>query len=267
MTKMIRRRAALAAALSFPLAFAAGPAVAMPPPPPPQAMVRFDALYIPALSLTSAAQADAKAGPKAVAALLRLRQAWPALRADLLAQWPVPSARREWAAALVAVDRALAGGDTAGARADWAAAHEALEAVRPAMLQARQGAGIDYFVDRLTAFHEPMETLALAGAKLQPAQLTAAKRAELEGAFAEARALWRAIETHPADPAAHALSPARAAQLAKGLADETAALSRLSEALRGSDAAALLKAASAIKPPFARSFTAFGLAEGESLAP
>jgi hypothetical protein len=38
----------------------------------------------------------------------------------------------------------------------------------------------------------------------------------------------------------------------------TAALARLSDALRGTDNAALLKAAVAIKPPFAHTFTAFG---------
>jgi hypothetical protein len=37
----------------------------------------------------------------------------------------------------------------------------------------------------------------------------------------------------------------------------------LSDALRGNDDAAMLKAAAAIKPPFARAFTVFGGAEGE----
>jgi hypothetical protein len=53
-----------------------------------------------------------------------------------------------------------------------------------------------------------------------------------------------------------------------GLADGAVALSRLSGALRGADAAALLKAASALKPPYAScAFTAFGAAEGERIAP
>ena len=54
------------------------------------------------------------------------------------------------------------------------------------------------------------------------------------------------------------MSEAQQAQFNKGMADVTQALSRLSDALRGADNAALLKAAAAIKPPFARTFTAFG---------
>jgi hypothetical protein len=113
-------------------------------------------------------------------------------------------------------------------------------------------------MDRLTAFHEPMEVLAVAGSGTAPQDLTPALRAELERAFVEARALWRAIEQNLPNPQAYGLKDARLAQFNKGLADESAALSRLSDALRGSDNAALLKAAVALKPPFSRTFTAFG---------
>jgi hypothetical protein len=237
---------------------------------PPRAMVHFDALYIPLLSLTNAAQGNAaqgdpKAAVKAAAAAERLRQQWPALRKQLAGQWPAAGGQRGWDAALASVDKQLAEASGAVARGDWKGAHEALETVRLAMWKARQAAGVDYFVDRLTAFHEPMELLALAGAKGQPAPLGSAQRAQLEQAFAEARALWRSIENNPPDVLAHALSPARASQLSKGLADEGVALARLSDALRGQDDAALLKAASAIKPPYARSYTAFGVADGEAL--
>ena len=41
------------------------------------------------------------------------------LRSALVAQWPAASGQRAWAAALVTVDRALADGEAAVARADW----------------------------------------------------------------------------------------------------------------------------------------------------
>ena len=85
-----------------------------------------------------------------------------------------------------------------------------------------------------------------------------AKRAELEQTYAEASALWRSVEQPAPDLKAFRLSEAQIAQFNKGLADVTAAMSRLSEALRGADDAALLKALVAVKPPFARTFTAFG---------
>ena len=151
------------------------------------------------------------------------------------------------------------------ARLDWQRAHDALEPVRIDLMQVRQTAGFDYFIDRLTAYHEPMEVLAGAGATFKPDAMDARRRAELEQTYVQAAARWRDIEQHLAEVPAHRLSTARDAQLRQGLAAAATALSRLSDALRGTDAAALLAAARAIKPPFARAFTAFGLADGETL--
>lgn len=240
-------------------------ASAATPPAARDAMVRLDALYIPALSLTSAAQADAKAGARAQAAVARLQQAWPALRAALQAAPPSPQAAMPWQQALQQAGQQLARAGHSTAAGQWKQAHEDLEPVRERLMQVRVAAGFDYFVDRLTAYHEPMEALALAGLNTTPAALTAERRAELEHHFAEAAARWRAVEQATVDAAAYRLSAARASQLRQALADEAQALSRLSAALRGADNAALLAAARAIKPPFARAFTAFGLAEGETL--
>lgn len=230
-------------------ATAAGPDALAP-------MVRFDALYIPLLSLTSAAQADAAAAPRARAAAARLQQAWPALQQALAAQPPAPAQRTAWQQMLQQAGRHMADADKAIARNDWARAHEALEPVRIGLMKVRQAAGFDYFVDRLTAFHEPMEELVLAAGK--------GSLAGMEPVFAHAAALWRAVESHPVDAATYRLSTQRQSQLRAGLAAEAQALSRLSDALRGGDTAAALAAAKAIKPPFARAFTAFGLAEGET---
>ena len=217
--------------------------------------VDLDAVYIPALALTSAAQSDAAVSDKARAAMQRLDARWPALRGRLQASLgSSPDTRKT----IAAVDAHIAGGRKAVAKGDFKAAHEALEEVRIDLMKARTARGVDYFVDRLTAYHEPMEVLALAGLQLKPQDLTPTKKAEMEKAFAEARALWHGIEQHRPRPADYALDAARAAQFEKGVADETVALTRLSDAFRGQDAAALLKAAQAIKPPFARTFTAFG---------
>lgn len=251
----------LMAGLALPWAASA----ATPPGATLAAMVRLDALYIPVLSLTTAAQNDAKAATRATAAAQRLLAAWPSLRQALAMQAPAPAQHEAWLQALRQADAQFSRCEQSVGRGQWALAHEELEPVRIALMQVRQAAGYDYFVDRLTAFHEPMEVLALAGAKLQAAALDARQRNTLEQAFADARARWAEVEKHPADVRAHQLSAAREAQFRKGLVDEAAALSRLSDALRGSDSGTLLAAAKAIKPPFSRVFTAFGLADGESL--
>lgn len=221
--------------------------------------IALDAVYIPALSLTNAAPGT-PAADKARAAMQRLDAAWPALRAALLQDLTAGTPAQAAAArkTLAKVDGSLAASRKAVAANDFKGAHGALEDVRIDLMHLRRARGVDYFMDRLTAFHEPMEVLALAGASTAPQALTPAKREELEKVFAEARALWREIEQNLPNPQAYGLDAAQRAQFDKGMADETAALSRLSDALRGSDNAALLKAATAIKPPFARTFTAFG---------
>lgn len=231
------------------------------------AMVATDAAYIPALALTSAAAADAKAVPKAQAAFERLQRQWPSLQAALAARPPAAAQPKAWAAALLQVDRRLRTTAPMVTKGDWAGAHDALEGVRDDLMAVRTQAGFPYFVDRLTAFHAPMETLALMASSTSPAALTAAQRVQMETAFAQARALWAVVEREAGDLGAYRLSPAREAQLRQGMAAESVALSAMSEALRGSDNRALLAAAAALKKPYSRAFTAFGAAEGETLAP
>lgn len=222
--------------------------------------IALDAVYIPALSLTNAKPGDTAGADKARAAMQRLDADWPALRAVLLKDLSGKTPAQAAAArkTLAQVDKALADSRKAMAAGNNAAAHTALEDVRIDLMKLRRTQGVDYFMDRLTAFHEPMEVLALAGNTLKPQDLTPVKRAEMEKIYAEARALWRSIEQNLPDLKAYRLNEAQQAQFNKGMADVSAAMTRLSDALRGNDNAALLKAAAAIKPPFARTFTAFG---------
>lgn len=254
------------AALSFLRIATAATALALAPglalATPLGDMVAFDAVYIPALSMSTGASQDPRSVPKAQASIGQLERAWPELKRQLAGTWP-GAAPAGWAESLASVERQIRAATSAAARADWKAAHEALEPVRITLMKARQAQGMDYYVDGLTAFHAPMETLALAGSTWQPGTLDSTRRAQLELAYAQARALWRGIEHQPIDAAAYGLPADKQAQLRQAIEEESAALARLSDALRGNDDAATLKAAAAIKPPFARAFTVFGRAEGE----
>lgn len=246
----------LAATLLLALSLTAGAA-------PLDDMVALDAAYIPALASTSAAAQNTSAVPRAQAALAALQTQWPTLRRRLGATWGArPPA--VWTTALNGAGRQIAEAATAASRADWTQAHEALEPVRLELAKARRQLGMDYAVDRLTAFHGPMEDLARAGATWPATSVDAARRSELERHFAHARARWHTVEASTIDAAAHGLSAARAAQLRQAMDAESAALSRLSDALRADDTARLLKAAVAIKPPFARAFTSFGQSDGDA---
>jgi hypothetical protein len=227
------------------------------------AMIAFDSVYIPPLFLTGAAGKSAEGPARASAALARLQVQWPALRSRLLAAWPGDAG---WRRTLDSVQGQIAESDRMAARGAWPEAHEALEHIRATLKKAREARGMDYALDRFVAFHDPMEHLAAAATQWTPATLGPAQRDRIERLYVEARVRWRAVEALELKASALRLTPTRETQLRKAMADESAALALLSQALRGDDAAALLKAAAATKPPFIRAYTAFGLAQGDALA-
>lgn len=229
-------------------------------------MVAFDARFIPALASTSAAGADPRVADRARASVGQLVSAWPTLRRRLEAAGAGTPGRARWPAMLAELDRRIAETDALVRQARFAEAHEALEHVRPAMLEARRAAGIDYFVDRLVEYHEPMEVLVAMAPAAREGRLGERERAAMVRAFAQARAAWIAIERTPLDADRHGLSAQRLEQYRRGVADETEALSRLSEALRSGDGTVLAAAAEALKPPFARAYVAFGQAPDPSAA-
>lgn len=219
-------------------------------------MADFDAIYIAALAASTAAATDSSKAPGARRTLDALQAQWTTQQLALLAAWGTP-APSTWAAAVGSAGARIAAAVKAGVSPDWHAVHEELEEVRVTLREARVALGMDYFVDRLTAYHGPMEQLALAGTQWKPGDLTPQRRAELERAWRQCLALWEGIERFPFDAAAHGLAPAQGAQLQAALTQERQALQALGAAMAGSDDAALLRAAAGVKPPFARAFTAF----------
>ncbi len=231
------------------LAASLAPANAATPlaPEARQAMLAFDAHYIPPLFLTGSAPKSETGPAKARAALQRLIDGWPASRRALAAA--VPGDAR-WSRALDVVQTHLEKSATQDAASDWAGSHETLEHVREALFEARRAIGIDYTLDAYTAYHGAMEALANA---------TRVDRSAFTSDLASARRLWRALDEMPLDAAAHGLDAARAGQLAKARQDETAALAQLEQALATqAPDADVLKAAAALKPPFIRAYLSFG---------
>lgn len=233
-----------------------GVAVVKVPAGAVRTMADFDAVYIAALAASTAAATDSSKAPAARRTLDALQAQWATQQRALLAAWGTP-APSNWTSAVGTAGARIAAAVKAGTRPDWHAVHEELEEVRVGLREARVALGMDYFVDRLTAYHAPMEQLALAGTQWKPGDLTPQRRAELEHAWRQCMALWEGIERFPFDAAAYGLDPARSAQLQAALAQERQALQALGAALAGSDDATLLRAAAGVKPPFARAFTAF----------
>jgi hypothetical protein len=216
-----------------------------------QDMVRLDKIYIASLALTS--QGKVAESRKVVSAL---QLEWQAFRKRHYnanprdAQWKpdfdhVNSMVNE-AVKIVASERVVTD------------AHESLEHVRQVLMSLRQRNRIDYFIDRLTAFHEPMEAIVLAAKDKTGDTLTEADIARIRKALPQAEQAWQRVATANLDASDYMLVPAQADDARKLMALEKTSLGALKNALAAGDKARIAQAAVAIKPNFAKLFMTFG---------
>ena len=216
-----------------------------------QDMVRLDKVYIAALSLSS--QGKAAETRKAMGDLTRT---WGGFRDRHRAANPQDP---QWQKDFEAVEH-LIGEATAMANSERKVtdAHEALEEVRIVMMKLRSRNGIEYFIDRLTAFHEPMEGIVLAAKDKSPEQLAERDIARISELLPQAVALWGQVVQAQFDAATYQLDSEAYAKAHRLMQLEQQALAELRAALAAGDRARIAKAAVAIKPSFAALFMTFG---------
>ena len=215
-----------------------------------QDMVRLDKVYIAALALSS--QGKTAETRKAMADLTR---SWRGFDERYRAGNPSDA---QWAKDFDAVTHHI---DEASAIAasdrKVTDAHEALEEVRIVLWRLRERNGVEYFIDRLTAFHEPMEGIVLAAKDKSGMQLTDADLAKIRTLLPQAEALWRRAMDTPFDATTYQLDAAGYAKARHLMQQEQQALATLGGALASGDRERIAKAAVAIKPNFAALFMTF----------
>jgi hypothetical protein len=131
-------------------------------------------------------------------------------------------------------------------------AHEALETVRIVFWKARKDMGIDYFLDLLTAFHEPMETF------VDLAEKPDADPARLRSLLAELSEKWTVVEKTKLDTELFGLSEEKAVKYAGMVKKEREVLSSLPALIDGGDQDALVKTAGTVKTTFSQTYMIFG---------
>lgn len=137
-------------------------------------------------------------------------------------------------------------------------AHEVLEEVRMVMMKLRARNEIDYFVDRLTAFHEPMEAIVLAAKDKTPETLGGADIRRIQETLPKAEALWKRVMAGNLDGSTYLLDAGQLERARKLMRTEEQTLAALKSALAGGDKAEIIKAAVGVKPNFAALFMTFG---------
>jgi hypothetical protein len=125
-------------------------------------------------------------------------------------------------------------------------------------MKLRQRNHLDYFVDALTTFHEPMETIVLAAKDRTSDTLTEADIAHIRKMLPQAEQAWQRVAAARLDADDYMLAPAQADDARKLMALEAASLSALKDALASDDKARIVRAAVAVKPHFAKLFMTFG---------
>jgi len=216
-----------------------------------QSMVRLDKRYIPVLALTSAEKLEPSR--KAMAALLpeweRFREGHKGMQKQD-SGWQADIERIEQQ--FLSVQKQLVSGH------ELIAAHEDLEQVRVILLGLRERNGIDYFVDHLTRFHEPMEQIVLQVKGKAPAQLSDQDVAAIQQQLGIATILWQMVITTPVEKKLYGFSAQKIKQIELLIQEEKAALMQLQGALESGANEKIISAALGVKPAFAQQFKLFG---------
>lgn len=138
-------------------------------------------------------------------------------------------------------------------------AHDALEAARMTMLDLRPLNGFPKFItDKMTLFHEPMETIVLSLKGKFPGQLDSVLLEELAGHLVEAEKTWSDVEKCPVDPSLWGFSVAQMNKFYTLVADERARLDAFKNAMASGDQAAIIATGMALKPQFVEAYKMFG---------
>jgi hypothetical protein len=230
-----------AAALLLSL-FAGSAAAALPPLLADSAAL--DRSYIPALMLS-----NGKDPAKARAAQETYEQAWAAFAAKHRNAKPGDAG---WTQMFAVIDKANAEARAAPAPARWATRTTRRSSAR------RHELHDEAPVPARPAYRFPRDDGTDHPRRRRAAGDGAAEIASCARKAAEARKLWQAVKTARWSPEDYGLDAARTESYRAALVAEDKALDELGAALDAGDGARILKAAPAIKPPFAKAYAAFG---------
>lgn len=214
-------------------------------------MVHFDQAYIPVLALTSAAEVKASRS-----SFMVFENVWHDFKHKYYSKAGNDAL---WKSDFDKIDGYVRASKKIIRRGtNIKAAHEELEHVRVVLMHLRERNGIEYYVDHLTRFHEPMEKIVLAVKGKTAATLTDDALSVIKRTLPEARLLWHSVRNSKFDASLYEFNKAKAEMLTTLVNKEQVALTKLHEAVKAKDKAQIIQAGLAIKPNFAKLFKAFG---------
>ena len=214
-------------------------------------MVHFDQVYIPVLALTS----EEKVEP-ARRAMAMLEPEWNMFKTKY---YSLSGNDTHWQHDFDKVDAYIQSGKAIIKRGTkLKEAHEEFEHIRVVFMGLRARNNIEYFIDHLTRFHEPMERIVLAVKGKTEATLTDKDLGVVKNTIAEARRLWQITSDANLDAVLYGFNKEKTQILHALIEKESLALKHLQKAIKRGNKKEIIQTGLAIKPNFARLFKAFG---------
>jgi hypothetical protein len=216
-------------------------------------MARVDRVLIPALALTSEGQLT----ERTVMAVKTLKVDWPLFEHE--------ARGGPWEEALMSARDMVFQADARIDRHEPLLAHQALEAVRGTLYEGRRRAGVQYFPDRLVAFHKVLQSMMGVVRGKAPADLTEGDVRRLAELLGEAEAHWQQAEGAEFTPEVYGFSEEKAGLLAERMQRVRRALASCGTALRAGDPDSILTYVLRLRAPFEEVYFLFGDFEGLAL--
>lgn len=214
-------------------------------------MISFDRGYIPALAMTS----QNKVEPSRKA-LKILKGEWEQFKGKY---YDSSTSDENWKASMDSIEESvLEALDILARGGSLSEVHEAVEGIRFTLLQMRERKNIDYFVDHLTRFHDPMEMILTAAAGKTPEILNETDLERIRSKLPDALKLWEKVVAFDLEPSLYGFDQEKMQTIRAAFHAEREALVSLAEVLENGNKADIIKGAANIKPNFAKVFMQFG---------
>jgi hypothetical protein len=209
-------------------------------------MANLDKAYVAALVLSNQPDKPAEA---VTASMTRLTESWMKFVDGLS---PADRDNKSLKSAISQISESLAEAEKLAAAGKRKDAHEALEMVRITFWKVRSDMGIDYLLDLLTAFHEPMEAF------VDLAEKPGADPVKLKSLLAELSEKWTIVEKAKPDTRLFGLSEEKTTRYTSLVKKEREILTSLAALIGGKDQETLKKTAGTVKTTFSQAYMVFG---------
>lgn len=212
---------------------------------------KFDKAFIPALSLTN----QSNPGP-AKKALKILEKEWNDFKGRYAER---NQEKSQWKKKFDDIDGKIKDAVESMFEDEYAEmAHHDLEEVRKVLYKLRAKSDMDYYLDRLTEFHESMEKIFHFGEGKKPGDITESELKNLKAHLAEAEKRWEKVMHGEMDAEIFGLSQTDLKNLKQIGHAEKKAMKKLAQAMDANDQKAIVQASLAIKPNYGKYLKTFG---------